>query len=62
MKPRKRWTLAFEIALVLAIKLCLLYFIWLAWFSEPTAPDMEMDPDRVADKLLSRPPDPLPDK
>lgn len=54
LRPR----LGLEIALILAIKFCLLYFIWLTWFSEPTARHMQMNPDTVARAVLSSRPTP----
>lgn len=44
--------LAGEIALVLVLKALLLGLIWWAFFSEPAAPHMRLDPDRVQQQLL----------
>ena len=44
--------LAREITLVLVLKLLLLGLIWWAFFSEPAARHMRLDPDRVQQHLL----------
>jgi len=44
--------LAREITLVLILKLALLGLIWWAFFSEPAARHMRLDPDRVQQQLL----------
>ena len=44
--------LAREITLVLLLKLLLLGLIWWAFFSEPPARHMLLDPGRVQQKLL----------
>jgi hypothetical protein len=41
-----------EITLVLVVKLLLLGLIWWAFFSEPAARHMQLDPDRVQQRLL----------
>jgi type II secretory pathway component PulM len=44
--------LAREITLALVLKLLLLGLIWWAFFSEPAARHMRLDPDRVQQQLL----------
>jgi hypothetical protein len=51
--PRQRPRLALEIAIVLGVKILLLYFIWLAWFSEPTTKKMQLPPAEVAQRMLA---------
>lgn len=52
---RPRSPLRREIALMLALKLLLLFGIWKAFFSQPVLPKMTegMDPDRVAAVLIA---------
>lgn len=47
--------LAREITLVLVLKFLLLWLLWRAFFSQPLAPHMRLDPARVDDILLSIP-------
>jgi len=44
--------LAREITLALVLKLLLLGLIWWAFFSEPAARHLQLDPDRVQQQLL----------
>ncbi len=57
--PRRRGrrpsALAIEIAVVLAVKAAALTFIWWAFFSEPAAPSMRLEPATVDRQLLSPP-------
>ncbi|MBU1236499.1 MAG: hypothetical protein KJ634_10865 [Gammaproteobacteria bacterium] len=51
----RRPSLRREIALMLAVKVALLYGIWFLFFSEPQLKKMTegMDPDRVAASIVS---------
>jgi hypothetical protein len=57
---RARWRrlspLARDIVVVLAVKALLLGLLWYAFFREPAAPEMKMDPLRVEQKLLGAEP------
>ena len=50
---RNRTALAWEIGVALVFKLCLIYVIWAAWFSQPMAQHMQMDDNAVARAVLS---------
>jgi hypothetical protein len=45
--------LARDIGVILVVKAVALCVIWLAFFRDPAAPDMTMDPQRVEQKLLA---------
>ena len=47
--------LAREITLILVLKFALLWLLWQAFFSQPLAIHMRLDPARVADQLLHTP-------
>jgi hypothetical protein len=51
----RRLSLRREIALMLAVKVALLYGLWFLFFSEPQLKKMTegMDPDRVAASIVS---------
>jgi len=50
---RRPSALALEIAVVLAVKAVALTIIWWAFFSEPVAPSMKLEPAAVDRQLLS---------
>ena len=52
VSPRKS-RLAWEIAVVLAVKVLLLYLIWVAWFSQPTARHMQVPTGDMARHMLA---------
>lgn len=54
----KKSALGREIAVMLLIKVVLLYGLWLAFFNHPAIPNMTrgMDPGRVAAVLVAPPP------
>jgi hypothetical protein len=62
--PRRRNLLAREIALLLVLKILLLYVLWLAFFSHPQVSKMTegMPPDRVAAALVAIPQPPTPER
>lgn len=49
---RTRNTLAIEIAAVLAIKAVLLWLLWWAFFSDPLARNMRVEPEVIERQLL----------
>jgi hypothetical protein len=55
-RRRSRATLAWEIGGALVLKFCLLYLIWVAWFSRPMAEHMQMDDNAVARAVLASDP------
>ena len=50
--------LARDIGVILVVKAVALCVIWLAFFRDPVAPEMTMDPQRVEQKLLAPSSDP----
>lgn len=55
MNKRSKPRLAAEITIILAIKFCLLWLIWLQWFSHPVALHMKVDDSQIQQHFFSAP-------
>jgi hypothetical protein len=45
--------LARDIVIVLVVKALVLTLLWFAFFRTPVAPNMTMDPERVAERIVT---------
>lgn len=54
--PKRRLTLAWEISLVLVLKIALLWLLWDLFFSSPVAKHMHVPEPQVTQHLLSASP------
>ena len=53
IRPKKTTQLSHQIVLILLIKCCLLWLIWLQWFSHPVAQHMKVDDSRIQQQFFS---------